>query len=903
MLSLNEIRARAARFAEEWKDAHYEKGETQSFYDEFWEVFGKKRRKVAKYETLVRKNDKNGFIDVFWPKWLLIEQKSEGHDLKKAREQADEYFVDLEEDLQPRFIMASDFQNFHLSDLDEDVDYSFKLSELPDKIEYFDFMRGKVQDTVKTEDPVNIKAAEMMGKIYDNLKKSGYSKHDMEYLLTRLTYCLFADDTGIFESHILQNFLQNRTSEDGSDLGNKIIQLFEVLNIEEKSRQVYLDEELNKFPFINGTLFEGSIFTPAFDSKTRNLLIEASKFNWEKVSPAIFGSLFQSVMNPKERREGGGHYTEESNIMKIIHPLFLDELTDEFVRIKSIKSNHRKKELEKFQDKLANLKFLDPACGSGNFLIIAYREIRKLELKIINELHDKRTQLLNVSNLSKVDVDQFYGIEINEFSCRIAETAIWMMDHIMNNELSREYGIAYTRIPLKKQPQITNTDALENDWNNILPASECSYILGNPPYGGAKMLSTKQREQIKRIADMGKSGGTLDYVCSWFLKASQYANEQTSIGFVSTNSITQGEQVGQLWPILFEKYAININFAHKEFKWESDARGKAIVTVVILGLSKINKKEKRLFHYDDRKIIEENPKHISPYLIGSKEELPIVKETSKSLNGLPPLIMGSLPIVGQHYIFNDDEKSEFLAKEPNSEPFFMPYIGAEEFLHDKSRWILKLRDVKPNELKNLPETKKRIAAVKSYRLKSKRPATRRLAETPRLFHTHIIPTKPFLVIPRVSSERREYLPIGYLKPPVIPSDQTMIIENASLGLFGLLMSKMHLIWVRLVGGKLETRLRYSGGVVYKTFPIPKKGIDNLKQYAQKVLDIRAKYNDTAIGDLYDPDIIPPDLKKAHLNLDHAVEKLYRVKPFNSDKERIEFLLFKYKEMIDEVKDS
>jgi len=898
MLSLNEIRARAGKFAENWKDAHYEKGETQSFYNEFFDVFGIKRRNVAIYEKAVKKlNDKNGFIDLFWPKVLLVEQKSAGRDLKKAMKQAEEYFLNLDPKERPRYMLACDFQNFQLVDLDESVEYNFKLSELPDKIENFNFMRGITQHEIKEEDPVNIKASEMMGKIYDELKKSGYGQHDMEFLLTRLTYCLFADDTGIFESHILQKYLKNRTAEDGSDLGNKMIQLFEVLDTEEKSRQLHLDEELAKFPFINGDLFHGMIETPAFDSKMRDLLIQASEFNWSKVSPAIFGSLFQSVMNEEERRESGGHYTQESNIMKVIEPLFLDELREEFERIKSIKSNHRKKELEKFQDKLANLKFLDPACGAGNFLIISYREIRRLELDVIRELYDKERKLLNVSGLSKVNVDQFYGIELNEFSCRIAETALWMMDHIMNMELSQDYGISYARIPLKKQSYITNMDALEIEWNEILPALECSYILGNPPYGGAKVQSVKQRDQIKRIANIGKSGGTLDYVCSWFLKAGQYVNEETPIGFVATNSITQGEQVGQLWPILFEKYGLKINFAHRQFKWESEARGKASVIVVILGLAK-NNQNKRLFHYDTEKIVEENPKYILPYLIGSTEHLPIVKETSKSLNGLPQMKMGSKPIDGGHYIFSDDEKNEFLAIEPNAKSLLRPFVGAKDFLNNDYRWILTLHDVEPKELRNLPETRKRMAAVRSFRLESKSAGTRELAETPRRYHLNVIPIEPFLVVPAHTSEKRDYIPIGYLKPPIIPSNAILVVEDASLELFGLLISKMHMAWVKVICGRLKTDFRYSAGVVYHTFPIPKAGYDTLKQYAEKILDIRANYADQTLADLYDPDTMPSDLKKAHNNLDRAVEKLYRKKPFDSDHERIEYLLSEYEEMVE-----
>ena len=832
---------------------------------------------------------------------MLIEQKSKGRDLKKAMEQADEYFFQLEEKLRPRYMLTCDFQNWHLIDLDEQIEYNFKLSELPEKIEYFNFMRGLSQEKTHDENPVNIKASELMGKIYDNLKKSGYPEHEMEFLLTRLTYCLFADDTGIFEpQHILYKYIKNRTSEDGADLGGKLIQLFQVLNKPEDSRQTNLDEDLAKFPYVNGSLFKDVISIPAFDSKMRDLLIEASDFDWSKISPAIFGSLFQSVMNSEERRKGGSHYTNEENILKVIRPLFLDDLTKEFETIKNRKDNHRQGELKRFHTKLSSLKFLDPACGAGNFLIIAYREIRRLELKVIMEIHDKEKQLLDVSILSKVDVDQFYGIEINEFSARIAETALWMMDHIMNRELSEYYGKwgVFSRIPLENHPNIVNADALEIDWNEIIPSSECSYIFGNPPYGGSKTQTDQQREQIKRIANIGKTGGTLDYVCGWLIKTAQYMDQTTLIGYVTTNSITQGEQVGQLWPILLEKYHLTINFAHRQFKWESESRGKAHVIVIVLGLSKNYKNKKRLFFIENKQTVEENPIYISPYLIGATKQLPIIKETSKSLNGLPPMKMGSKPIDNGNYIFTENEKIDFLSKEPKAESFFRPFVNAKEFMNNTHRWILKLHEIEPNELKNLPEIKKRMALVKSFRLQSKSKGTRDLAETPTRYHLNVIPTVSFLVFPAVGSIRREYLPLGYLKPPIIPSNATLIVENATLELFGLLISKIHIIWASIVGGRLKQDIRYSAGMIYNTFPLPDTNYGILKPYAQKILDIRENYKKSTLSDLYDPITMPPDLKKAHLSLDRAVEKLYQKKPFESDQERIEFLLSKYEEMIE-----
>jgi hypothetical protein len=900
ILNSNEIKTRVKEFAERHKNSHYEKGQTQSFYDDFWRVFGRDRMSFATYEKEIKQNDSNGFIDVFWPKWLIIEQKSEGRDLVKAMAQADKYCANLSENLQPRYILACDFQTFHLVDRIERKDWTFKLSDLSEKIQYFDFMRGLEQYEIIDEDPVNTVASEMLGQIYEILEEYGYGKHNMVYLLTRLTYCLFADDTDIFEANTLQKFLKTRTSVDGSDLGGKLVELFQVLNTPVEKRAKNLDEDLAAFPYINGNLFQDSIAIPSFDSKMRDLLINACEFNWSKVSPVIFGSLFQSVMNGEERHSSGGHYTKRKNIMKVIRPLFLDNLIDEFNLIKQIKTNQRKKNLEKFQEKLSQLKFLDPACGSGNFLIVAYQELRRLELHVISELYDKQIKRLDVSILSKISIDQFYGIEINEFSAHISQVSLWMMEHLMNQELSNMFGESFIDIPLKTHPNILNQDALEIDWNDLLPNNECSFIFGNPPYLGANNYKFQQHiekgHQIKRLADIGDKGGVLDYVTGWFLKAGEYANELIHVGFVSTNSIIQGQQVGHLWDILLGKYNFKINFVFKDFKWKSDARGAATVTVVIIGFSKTSMDKKRLFYLAENKIVEENPKYISPYLIGSDIELPIVRKTSSSLNNLPTIIKGSQPRDNQHYIFTHDEKRSFLEREPGAEPFLRPYVNADGFLKNVSRWILTLQNIKPNELRKLPEIKKRVAEVKLFRSKSDSSETREL--DPLHYYADVIPTNPFLVIPATTSERREYIPLGFLEPPIIPSNATMIIENASLGLFGLLSSKMHMLWVRTVGGKLESRLRYSVGIIYKTFPLPENDFEILENVSKKILQIRSKYPDNSLEDLYDPVTMPSDLKKAHFDLDIAVEKLYRSKPFSTDDERISFLLSKYEEMIE-----
>ena len=890
--------ALAAKFAESWKDETYERGEAQTFYNDFFQVFGIERRSRAFYEMAVKKfDDRQGYIDLFWPSVLLAEHKSTGYDLKKAMKQAGEYFVSLKDSERPRYLLACDFQRFYLVDVEEKKEYRFGLHELPKHIGLFNFMEdGRRGPDRITSDPVNTEASEMMGSIFDSLKETGYPSGDTEYLLTRLAFCLFADDTGIFEDGVFEEYLKKETAGSGADLGPKINQLFQIMNTPVERRQTNLDASVAQFPYIDGELFRRSIMVPAFDFPMRRLLISACGFDWSKVSPAIFGSLFQSVMDKKKRRREGAHYTAEENIMKVIRPLFLDALEAEMERILACKSGNRRRNLERFQERLAGLTFFDPACGSGNFLIIAYRELRRIELKVILELNDPQDNDRDVPSLSRVDVDQFFGIEINKFSAKIAEIAIWMMDHMMNTEIGAKYGTAYTRIPLRKSPSIRQADAMEIDWNDVLPASECSYILGNPPFGGPKHATAEHRRQTRATAGHEKGGGTLDYVAGWFLKASEYANDSARIGLVATNSITQGEQVGQLWPSILDKYDMEITFAYRSFKWLSEAKGKANVSVVILGLAKKGTvKLKRLFDHDGGNILEDRTEIISPYLFGT-EKIILVKDTEDPRNGFPPMRMGSKPIDKGNYIFKEEEVKGFLKIEPEAGQFLRKYKSADDFIKGKTRWILALHDASPAELNRMPEVKRRMQAVREFRLKSTDRGTRKLAETPTLYHLNVLPSDRFLAIPATSSETRKYVPIDFMDTPTIPSNAIMIVENASLGLFGLLTSSMHMVWLREIGGRLETRLRYSKGVVYNTFPVPDGSLDVLESYAKKILDIRAMYVTSTFADMYNPLTMPPDLKKAHRALDRKVERLYRKTrktPFASDQERIDFLLERY----------
>ena len=851
-LSWNEVRSRAATFAEEWKEASYEKGETQSFYNDFFQVFDVQRRSVAHYEARVAKLDnRSGFIDLFWPGVLIVEQKSAGRDLRKAREQVDVYFDALPERDRPRFILLSDFQTFELYDLDEDEVVAFPLAELHKHVESFGFILGVQRRTFRDQDPANIEAAELVGRLHDALADAGHRGHDLERFLVRMVFCMFADDTGVFEPRdIFLDFIETRTSEDGVDLGPWLAQVFEVLDTPEDQRPSTLDEDLARFPYVNGDLFSGHLRTFSFDTAMRGALLAACRFDWSNISPAIFGALFQSVMNPAERRAQGAHYTTEKNILKVIEPLFMDDLRD-------------------------------ATAETGQAVLDAAWE-------------------------SVVDVDQFYGIELGEFPARIAETALWMMDHIMNNRLSLEFGKTFVRIPLEKSPHIIHGDALETDWSGLLPPDECSFVFGNPPFVGAKYQTPEQREQVRQIAALRKSGGTLDYVAAWFIKAGEYVSGgDARIGFVATNSLTQGEQVAQLWPVLFGRCKLEIAFAHRTFAWGSDARGKAHVHVVILGLDRREaaRAEKRLFSYPDINSDPEESTHaaLSPYLFGAgglSDPHLVVREESAPINGMSRLIIGSKPIDDGNYIFDAAEHAAFLVAEPEAAPYLRPYVGAREYLQGGERCILALHDTPPEVLAKLPRVRERIASVRAYREASKSAPTRKLAETPTLYHVNVIPGTPFLVIPEVSSERREYAPIGWLEPPTIPSNKLRLLANATLTDFALLTSAMHMAWTRYIGGRLKSDYQYSVGVNYNTFPMPPKDADlsKLEPFSQDVLDARAAHPSSTLANLYDPLLMPPNLRRAHQALDRAVDRLYKRGGFTSERERIEHLFMLYEKM-------
>lgn len=897
-LSWNEIKNRAIAFSKEWELEESEKSEAKSFWDGFFHVFGISRKRIATFEEPVKKlGNKQGFIDLLWKGNILVEHKSRGKSLDKAFQQAKDYFPGLKEHELPRYILVSDFAEFRLYDLEKDKTHEFLLNDFVSHVHLFDFIAGYERRTYRDEDPVNIEAAELMGKLHDRLKEIGYTGHDLEVYLVRLLFCLFADDTGIFEKGIFWEYLDLHTKEDGSDLAMHLGSIFHVLNTPMEKRLTNLDENLAQFPYVNGKLFEEQLSPAAFDSKMRELLLKACAFDWGKISPAIFGSMFQAAMDQKARRNLGAHYTSEKNIQKVIKPLFLDDLYEKFEKVKG-----SRKGLELLHDELGDLYFLDPACGCGNFLIISYRELRDLEILILKELYKKGEGFTDIRLFLKVDVDQFGGIEYDEFPARVAEVAMWLIDHQMNIKVSNEFGQYFVRLPLKKAAKIVNKNALQLDWEEVIPKKKLKLILGNPPFVGSKMMDETQRKDLLSAFKDAKGAGVMDYVSAWYVKAAELIqNTSIKVAFVSTNSISQGEQVGILWGLLFNSYGIKIHFAHRTFKWSNEAKKNAAVYCVIIGYANFDIIEKQIFEYEDIKgePLEIKAKNINPYLINANDQF--ISRRSKPLCDVPELGIGNKPIDGGHYLFTSQAKKEFIKLEPESEKWFKQWLGSREFINKQERWCLWLGECSPNELKKMPYALKRVEAVRKQRLASKSRPTQKLADKPTRFHVENMPNTNFLAIPEVSSERRKYIPIGFLSPEVLASNKLQIIQNASYYLFGIITSVMHMAWVRHIAGRLKNDYSYSNSLVYNSFPFPKDVNDKQKKKVEKaaqlVLDIRDKYPDSSLADLYDPLTMPPDLMKAHQKLDKAVDLCYRPQPFVSELNRIEYLFGEYEKLI------
>jgi hypothetical protein len=942
-LSINEIRKRAIDFSKEWENVTDERAEAQTFWNNFFTIFGVSRKRVASFEKPVKKADGHqGFIDLLWKGIVLVEHKSKGKDLNTAYKQAKDYFPGLKDEELPRYIIVSNFQDIKLFDLEGDTESEFKLKDLYKNINLFGFISGYQQKIYKDQEPVNIRAAELMGDLHDALLANGYEGHELEVMLVRLLFCLFAEDTTIFEKQQFTEYIELRTNPDGSDLGIHLAQLFQTLNTAEDKRQKNLDEQMVAFPYVNGSLFADTINLASFNSEMRSKLLKCCYFDWSIISPAIFGSMFQSVMNPKERRNLGAHYTSEKNIRKVIDGLFLDELKEEFDNIKT-----NKPKLIKFQERIAKLKFLDPACGSGNFLIITYRELRLLEIEILKILF-KGQYVTDVSTLSKIDVDAFYGIEYEEFASQIAQVAMWLIDHQMNMKLSAEFGEYYKRLPLRKSATIVHGNALRIDWQSLLnPVNSIfieadhvniykveepmptykvanvkartvtivdgarpvgvekitfDYILGNPPFVGKHLMSKEQDADINLIFKDVKGAGVLDYVTAWYLKAARLIQgSNTNVAFVSTNSISQGEQVAILWNEL-ANYNIKIKFAHRTFKWNNEANGNAAVFVVIIGFcynsDTAKKKDYRLFDYPDVKdeplVIRAN--NINPYLVPSGNIL--VTSRTKPIANVPSMIYGSKPVDDGNFIFTDIEKRNFLTIQPNAKKFFKPLLSAREYLNGENRWCLWLKDAKPEELRNMPLVLERINSVRTFRLASSKAPTRESAQYASLFAEIRQPSSEFILIPIHTSENRKYIPFSYYSSDNI-SNSCMAIPNSKPFHFGVLTSEMHMIWTKYICGRLEGRYRYSNNIVYNNFPwpldLPKQKIQGVGKLAEQVLKVRQRYPKSSLADLYDPLTMPSDLVKAHQDLDKFVDSCYRPQAFDTEMQRIEFLFDLYKQ--------
>jgi hypothetical protein len=894
-LSWNEIKTRSLAFSKEWQDETSEDAEAKSFWDAFFSVFGISRKRVASFEEPVKKlGDKHGYIDLFWKGVLIVEHKSRGKSLDKAYSQALDYFPGVTERDLPKYVIVSDFARFRLYNLEENEQHEFDLKDLHKNVRLFGFIAGYQTHKIQEQDPVNIKAAEQMGKLHDQMKDAGYFGHPLELYLVRLLFCLFAEDTGIFERQQFRDYIEERTNDDGSDLAHHISTLFQVLNTPREKRLKNLDEQLAAFPYVNGKLFEEMLPTAGFDSAMRQELLNCCALDWSRISPAIFGSLLQSIMDKQARRNLGAHYTSEENILKLIKPLFLDALWEEFEKIKQ-----NKNKLFEFHKKLRRLNFLDPACGCGNFLVIAYRELRLLELEILRASRTSEQSLLDIHSLINLNVDQFFGIEIEEFPAQIAQVALWLMDHQMNLLVSEEFGLYFVRIPLETSSTIVCGNAFTIDWEEVVPARHLSYIMGNPPFVGKKEQTIEQKKEVLAIFNDVQGNGILDYVTCWYKLAikQMLSNQTIKAAFVSTNSIVQGEQVC-VWGSWMQSQGAKIFFAHRTFQWSNEARGKAAVHCVIIGFGLQNITDKIIFYYDTPKSDPQaiKARNINSYLADGPDVY-IASRTIPLRMDVPAMKYGSMPIDNGNLILSKVQKNELLSDEPEAETFIRRYMGGDEFINSIERYCLWLVDCPANLLRKMKKVHERVEKNREYRLASGREATKKLAEKASLFGEIRQPSTSYMLVPKVSSENRRYMPIGFCKPEIIASGSALIVPNANTYHFGILQSAMHMAWMRQVCGRMKSDYQYSAGIVYNNFPWPENPSEKQKQSietaAQAVLDVRVQFPESTLADLYDPLTMPPALLKAHQQLDKAVDAAYGKTNFATEAQRVAFLFELY----------
>lgn len=887
-----EIKKQVKAFAEYWADKGYEKGESQKFWLDLLEhVLGiPNARDYITFEDQV-KLDRTSFIDGFISAThVLIEQKGRNKDLRKAIKQSDgtlltpfqqakRYSAELPYSQRPRWIITCNFQEFLIYDMEKPngEPESILLKNLAKEYYRLEFIVNSENENIKKEMEISIKAGEIVGILYDALLKQYNEKDEEEFkslneLCVRLVFCLYAEDSGLFgEKLAFHNYLQSFSVK---DTRRALIDLFKVLDTKLEERDKYLDEELAKFPYVNGGLFANEhIIIPQLTQEIVDIILHkaSENFDWSEISPTIFGAVFESTLNPETRRSGGMHYTSIENIHKVIDPLFLDNLKEELEKIKEVKVEKlRKQQLEAYREKLSKLTFLDPACGSGNFLTETYISLRRLENEALITQTRGQT-IFDLGDVIKVSIGQFYGIEINDFAVTVAKTALWISESQMMKETEMIVNRQLEFFPLKSYANIVEGNALRIDWNDVVPKEKLSYIMGNPPFVGGMMMSKEQKQDIVNVVGDIKGVGELDFVSGWYYKATEYIKgTNIEVAFVSTNSICQGQQAVTMWKPLFQK-GIKIQFAYRTFVWDSEAQQKARVHCIIVGFSYINRNKKIIFDNDRVRIVS----NINSYLTDTADIF--VESISKPICNVPAIKFGSMPRDGGGFVLSDEEKAELIKKEPLSERWIHPYIGAYEFINNKSRWCLWLLGANPHEIKQCPTVMKRIEFVKNFRLASVAEGTRKFAETPTLFCQIAQPDTDYIAVPKTSSEKRKYIPIGFLDKNVIASDLLFLIPNAKLYHFGILTSNVHNAWMRMLCGRLKSDYRYAKDIVYNNFPWPtptEKQKEDIEKTAQMILDARKLYSDCSLADLYDEVTMPPELRKAHQLNDKAVMEAY-----------------------------
>lgn len=902
--SRNDIRDAALRFAHEWHGESRERGEAQTFWTEFLQVFGVERRRVkAAFERHARRTSTGGagFIDLLWPGMLLAEHKSRGADLDAAMAQALDYVDGLGSRDLPRLVVVSDFARMQVLDLEDDnaVPREFVLLDLPKEIDRLLVLAGYISRALQQEDAVNVKAAELLARVYDELAATGYDPHALRVFVVRILFLLFGDDTGLWSRNQFADLMRDRTSDDGADLGMWITRLFSILDKHEDSRTTALDEDLAAFPYVNGDLFDEPLEPPDTTRSIRDRLLEASASDWSQISPAIFGSIFQSVTDPTRRRALGAHYTAESHILKLIRPLFLDELETELAACGKSKAK-----LRAFHHKLGELTFFDPACGCGNFLVIAYRELRRLEREVLERLHAGDVQMTtDLTGWRQVSLDQFFGIELEEFPARIAETAMYLADHLENESLGRLFGVNFAELPLMTRSEIRVGNALTTDWDELLPPERCSYLLGNPPYAGKHLLTGEQRSDLAGVLGSHPQGGSLDYVSGWLVRAAEYTARNPGIrgAFVTTNSITQGEQVAALWPFL-HVLGLHITFGWRTFNWTSEARGGAHVHVVIIGFQHGERAPTgTLFEVDPetKSAIVRTTPGLNGYLAPGDEVYPSARSTPLD-PATPPVVYGAKPADGGHLLLSSEEADEVRASDPIAAKHLRPLLSATEFLNGQQRYCLWLEGASPSDVRQSAVLTERLTGVRRFREASAKKQTRAMAEFPGLFAEVRRPAGSFIFIPRHASASRRLIPMGFVpaEAQAVVHDSGAYIDTDDMFLFGVLQSEMFATWQRTVGGRIKSDYRFNNKLVYNTFPFPDPGAtlrDRIEHAARDVISARAGFPGESLANLYGPVSAPPELVSAHKVLDAAVDQAFGRRARRNETERLATLFGLYAE--------